>query len=106
MGEEHAPSLIDQQTRQEAEEAIRNRLALISTVIWAVGVVVVSPFILFILGPENFRPVWGMIIGFALLIPAALPWLAYRRLVAASTRERAGAEYRALNHPGNERQTD
>ena len=69
--------------RQEDRQAIRERLSLVSAVIWTIGALLVY---FLILEPRQVRPQWGMVAGLALLIPAALPWLAYPFLVASATR--------------------
>ena len=75
--------------RQEDRQAIRERLSLVSAVIWTIGALLVY---FLILEPRQVRPQWGMIAGLALLIPAALPWLAYPFLVTSATRRSAPTE--------------
>jgi hypothetical protein len=67
--------------RAEAKQKVVERLALISAAIWAVGALLAY---LFVLVPIGSRPVGGMIAGVLLLVPAALPWLFYRRMLAAA----------------------
>ena len=72
--------------RQEDRQAIRERLSLVSAVIWTIGALLVY---FLILEPRQVRPQWGMIAGLALLVPAALPWLAYPFLVTSAARRSA-----------------
>jgi hypothetical protein len=66
------------QSEREAKESVQARLALFSTIIWLVlTLAIVVPLRL----NYGLRPAYVIMIGFAALLVAALPWLAYQRLV-------------------------
>ena len=71
--------------RDQAREHVTQRLALVSSVIWAVGMIA---FILFIFPNGAFKPSSGMIVGAWLLALAAVPWAFYGRLVERAIRDR------------------
>ncbi len=75
---------------RQARQSVIERLALISALIWMFSALL---FYVLYMYPTNLKPSTGMLGGMALLIPAALPWLAYPRLVA---REVASRQRRAL----------
>ena len=93
MDEEQLWRLAQERARQQAKEVISGRLWLISAVIWMVGIAVLY---LLVWLPQQVRPSRATLQSLALFIPAALPWLAYPRLVAAEARRRVDAEYAAL----------
>jgi uncharacterized membrane-anchored protein len=65
-------------SEREAKESVQARLALFSMIIWlSVTLAIVLPLRL----NYGLRPAYVIMIGFAALLVAALPWLAYRRLV-------------------------
>ncbi len=64
--------------RQQAHDYVMQRLAPISAVIWAVGMIA---FMVFVFPGRPFKPSIGMVIGAWLLALAAVPWIAYPRLV-------------------------
>ena len=72
--------------RQEARDFVAQRLGLLSMAIWVVGMLAFM-FLVFPVGA--FKPSSGMFVGMALLALAALPWLAYWRLVEEVARRRA-----------------
>lgn len=83
----HAPaSDSDQTKRQEAREWVIQRLALVSTVIWVIAVLI---FLVGIYPSYYFRPSSGMMAGMIALGIAAIPWLAFRPLVDRQMRQRA-----------------
>jgi succinate dehydrogenase hydrophobic anchor subunit len=71
--------------RQEAHDYAVQRLAAISAAIWAIGVIV---FMVVVFPQGTFKPSIGMMVGAWLLVPAALPWLAYNWLVERALRQR------------------
>ena len=103
MSDEQRRLLDDEQVRQRAKEAIRERLTLVSAAIWIIGALLVY---LLILEPRHVRPQWGMIAGLALLVPAALPWLVYPRLVGSATRRRMPAGSDAMMEAGSDAQAN
>jgi hypothetical protein len=78
-----------QDSRQQARELVSQRLALVSTAIWVVGILI---FIIAVLPGGSFKPSSGMIVGTALLALAALPWLAYGYLVERALRGGTGRD--------------
>ena len=71
--------------RDQAREHVTQRLALISSASWAVGMIV---FIVFIFPNGAFKPSSGMVVGAWLLALAAVPWAFYGRLVERAIRDR------------------
>ncbi|HUS16762.1 MAG TPA: hypothetical protein VM536_17335 [Chloroflexia bacterium] len=71
---------------EQAKELVAQRLGLISMVIWVVGVLL---FMTLIYPNRPFRPTAGMFAGVVLVIPAALPWLSYGRLVNRIARQQS-----------------
>jgi hypothetical protein len=64
--------------RQQARELVIQRLSLVSTVIWVVGILV---FLTAIYPGRPLRPSSGALFGTFMLCIAAIPWLAYGPLV-------------------------
>jgi TRAP-type C4-dicarboxylate transport system permease large subunit len=71
--------------RDQAREHVTQRLALVSSAIWAVGMIV---FIVVIFPNGAFKPSSGMVVGAWLLALAAVPWAFYGRLVERAIRDR------------------
>lgn len=68
----------DSPARREAREAVSQRLALISMIVWVVGIL----GFMFVLYPGRpWKPSSGMLVALVMMGVAALPWLAYRPLV-------------------------
>ena len=65
-------------TRQQAREHVSQRLALVSLVLWSLGVLA---FMIVVFPGRPFRPSIGMMVALVMAGVAALPWLAYRPLV-------------------------
>jgi hypothetical protein len=87
-----------EEDRQQAKELVSQRLALVSTAIWVVGILI---FIIAVLPGGSFKPSSGMIVGTGLLALAALPWLAYGYLVERALRggvRRVDAPGPSLSH--------
>ncbi|HEX2173179.1 MAG TPA: hypothetical protein VHL09_12125 [Dehalococcoidia bacterium] len=74
-----------QKVRHEAKEVIGNRLAFVSAAIWVGGV---TGLYLLVFLPQNMGTGQATLFALGLLVPAAAPWLAYRRLVAAEIERR------------------
>lgn len=72
-----------------AREATVERLALVSSLIWSLGALL---FYVFVMYPLDVKPSIGMLGGLALLVPAALPWIAYPRLVQKNVANRLESE--------------
>ena len=68
----------ESRARKQARDEIAQRLALISLVIWSVGVLL---FITAFLPGRPFKPSIGMQFALVMAGVAALPWLAWRPLV-------------------------
>lgn len=73
------------QSRQLAKEAVGNRLALISALFW-LGVITVLYFAVWL--PQGTKGSVATLWGIGLLIPAALPWVAYPWWVKRETARR------------------
>ncbi len=69
---------------RDARARVQARLALASTIIWFV--VTFGAAVLLNFGYGTRAPL-VLLLGFTGLLVAALPWLAYRRLVARALRE-------------------
>ena len=65
-------------SRQVAREYVSQRLALVSLVVWSLGVLA---FMILVYPGRPFRPSIGMMVALVMAGVAALPWLAYRPLV-------------------------
>ncbi len=70
---------------QRARERVQLWLMIVSTVLWFVLTYTVATVLDI---AHSDRPARVIPLGFAMLALAALPWLAYRRLVAAEVRRR------------------
>jgi len=70
---------------QRARERVQLWLMIVSTVLWFVLTYTVATVLDI---AHSDRPARVIPLGFAMLVLAALPWLAYRRLVAAEVRRR------------------
>lgn len=77
------------QALDEARRTVIERLALVSALIWMFGALALYVVVLY---PLEAKPPYAMFGGLALLLPAALPWLAYPRLVARAVDERLRRE--------------
>ena len=71
--------------REQAREQVTQRLALVSSVIWAIGMI---GFIVFVFPSGAFKPSSGLVVGAWLLALAAVPWAFYGRLVERAVRDR------------------
>lgn len=74
-----------QNARQLAKEAVGNRLALISALIW-LGVITVLYLAVWL--PQGTKGSVATLWGIGLLVPAALPWVTYPWWVARETARR------------------
>lgn len=84
----------DKELRARARTLVYERLALLSAVIWAVGTLLM--FIFFV--PMVARPQPYIFVASVVpLLPAAVPWLFYRRIADAVAR-RWAAERGARAH--------
>lgn len=75
----------DEWVRREAKEAVGNRVAFASAAIWLVSV---SVLYLLVFLPQHMGTAQATLFGVGLLLPAAVPWLFYRRLIAADVERR------------------
>ena len=87
-----------QQAHREAKETVGNRLAFVSAAIWIGGV---TGLYLLVFLPQQMAMAQATLFALGLLLPAAAPWLAYRRLIAAEVDQRRKnlAEQRAAACP-------
>ncbi len=97
MTDDRLMAVAYQRAWEKAREITVQRLALLSTAIWAVGALAIY---ILLLVPLNPRPAWGMVVGLLMLVPAAVPWLAYHRLVATLAKTLAETEYEHLQAQG------
>lgn len=83
---------------RDARARVQARLGLASTIIWFV--VTFGAAILLSFGYGTRAPL-VLLLGFTGLLVAALPWLAYRRLVARALREAAERDRRRQPKAGS-----
>ena len=82
MNDEAVERIAQMRARERATEDVQNRLALISTITWAVCIVALAVLYAAFFGRTPRAPLI-LLAGFLTLIPAAIPWLLRGRLVEA-----------------------